>query len=371
MVPVAGALMMLGAMQPGAAQTVQRESAMQMVFPGFGPAALPSSGSTTQLYGTVDNFIDYYKSGDTHGTRLQSGGAWTSKFGFFSREDLGGGLSAETQLEAGFNSDTGTSNGTVAGSLFTRMATVALKSKTWGNVTLGRQFGMGTDTFIDPFLAVSKLSVYSYLTGPVSAPGATVLPDRVDKAVTYATPSLAGFTLQGQLAFSGDATKRTVKAGGVRLGYYGKGLYLAASYVPIWSDPVATGGGTAQVRNDLYSVAAEYDTLNYTVSGAYQQYNVQTPGAPVVRMYVAGAMVPVRRDLIRMSVVYRDEAGTNNDAWGLMVGYDYTLSKRTFLYARAGLILNKAHARYTVDLIPVGSPGETPMAFALGMAHHF
>jgi len=348
-------------------------SAMQMIYPGFGPAAMPGSGSTTRLYGTVDNFLDVYKAGPISGVRLQSGGAWTSKLGFFNREDLGGGLSAETVLEAGFNADNGTTNGATPNVLFSRAATVALKSREWGSVTAGRQMGLGTDTFIDPFLAVSKLSVFTYLSGPAAYPGAAVLPDRVDNAVTYATPSFDGFTVMAQAAPSEDTERHGLAVGGLRLAYYQTGLYLTASYTPVWSQPVALAGqsGLTQVRNDLYSVAAEYDTRHYTLSGTYMQYNVQAAGVPVTRIYAGGLMVPVGRDLVRLSMVYRDESGTDKDAFGVMLGYDYTLSKRTFIYGRVGVVKNRPNASYTVDLIPITETGLSPSVLALGISHHF
>jgi len=369
LVMAASALPALAAESPGESGL----SAMQMIYPGFGPAAIPGSASTTRLYGTVDSFVDYYKAGKASGVRLQSGGAWTSKLGFFNREDLGGGLTAETVLEAGYNTDTGTTNGATPSVLFSRAATVALKSKEWGSVTAGRQLGLGTDTFIDPFLAVSKLSVFTYLSGPAAYAGAAVLPDRVDNAVTYATPSFGGFTVMAQAAPSEDASRHDLSVGGLRLAYYESGLYLTASYTPVWSQPVALAGqsGLTQVRNDLYSVAAEYDTRHYTLSGTYMQYDVQAPGVPITRIYAGGLMVPVGRDLVRLSMVYRDESGTDKDAFGVMLGYDFTLSKRTFIYGRLGVVKNRSNASYTVDLIPITEAGLSPSVIALGISHHF
>src|SRR3954463_15282072 len=72
-------------------------------------AAAPAfAQSSVTLYGVVDAALAYYKGeGVGHKLMLISGGNQQSRVGFRGREDLGGGLYATFELEAGLNNDSG------------------------------------------------------------------------------------------------------------------------------------------------------------------------------------------------------------------------------------------------------------------------
>jgi len=95
-------------------------------------------GSNITLKGVIDVAVETVSnvSGVGSITRVPSNvGAMPSSFGMLGSEDLGGGLSALFNLEAGFAPDTGASG--QGGRLFGRQANVGLGGP-WGRVLLGR-----------------------------------------------------------------------------------------------------------------------------------------------------------------------------------------------------------------------------------------
>jgi len=90
------------------------------------------------MYGIVDVAVESAKDGGPNGrqTMVASGDQSTSRIGFRGTEDLGGGLKAIFNLEAGVAADTGAQD---AAGLFQRRAVVGLEGD-FGTVTLGREY---------------------------------------------------------------------------------------------------------------------------------------------------------------------------------------------------------------------------------------
>lgn len=363
-------------------------------------AALPEfNGSLREgvaLYGSVDMGINYQTVGGKSLVQTQSGGEWTSKLGFFGREDLGGGLRAEFNLESGFLANNGTMQDST--SFFNREAWVGLNSSTYGRVRFGKQIGTGLPLFVDVFGTVGTNSAYTWLgTAVVQTPkgfgynsdlgaGATQLAARVNNAITYLSPSFAGFSTELMYAPSNVAGQSpTAAAQGALLQWYDGTTYLTGTYNQVWG---TTGtGGTSTVRNDLYGLGVVVDTGRIVLSGAFNQYAPRLANDGIARVYTLGTIWPVGRNAFRASVVYRDTSGVHDSAnklakdsaFGVMLGYDYTLSKRTGLYARAGFIRNYGISTVLLNNNPLptqaGSTapelGTTPVTVSLGMYHNF
>ena len=377
---------------PGAAQAEPFAYTLMAAAPEFNR----SFNSGVALYGSVDAGINYQRVGGTSRWQTQSGGEWTSKFGMFGREDLGGGLRAEFNLESGFFANNGAMQD--AGSFFNRQSWVGLSSDTYGRVRLGRQIGTGLPLFVDVFGTVGTNSAYTWLgTGAVQTPkgvsynadlgpGATQLPARVNNALTYLSPSYAGVSTELMYA-PGNVAGRSPNAAaqGVLLQWFNGTTYLAGSYNQVWDADGANGAST--VRNDLYGVGVVYDIGTLVLSAAFNQYAPKLAGDGIARVYTLGTIVPVGRHAMRASVVYRDTSGVRDagdhpardSALGLMLGYDYTLSKRTGLYARGGFIRNYGVSTILLNNNPlpiqtgstVPQTGTTPMTVSLGMYHNF
>lgn len=165
--------------------------------------------SSVSLYGIVDTGIGYLSSqapstGATSGghsvVKLVEGVWGGERFGLRGSEDLGGGTRAIFQLEEGFNVDTGAMS--KSGLMFNRASWVGLADKTYGTVTLGRQY-------TPYYTMLAPYSPTNWLTGAFGAhPGDLDNLDtdyRVNNAVVYKSPTIAGFTAGAMYAMGGVA----------------------------------------------------------------------------------------------------------------------------------------------------------------------
>ncbi len=113
-------------------------------------------------------------------------GDGSSRIGFKGTEDLGGGLKALFQFEAGVNVDDG-SSGNGGGNLFSRTAIVGLQGD-FGTLTAGRQ--------VNPaFGAFSGTSAMGTMNGVADTPaGLNLTTVRSSNSVMYRSPTFSGFT---------------------------------------------------------------------------------------------------------------------------------------------------------------------------------
>jgi predicted porin len=366
-------------------------------------AQLPeySSGADSmRIYGTLDLGAMYTTTDHAKGRwQQQSGGAYTSKLGFYASEDLGGGLRAEGKLEAGINADTGAQQ---ASALFNRESWVGLRSSTFGTLRVGNQINAMLPLFVDPFMLVPTNSVYTWVGGGAMqgprgvgantdlGPGAGTIPVRVPKSVTYATPRMLGFAAQALWAANpyGTSEPTTGTRSGV-VSFTNGRVYVAASMTQSWSAPVAASAGApAQpVRTDIPAVGAIYDTGKLVLSASYVRIAPQLATSGEAQLTTLGAILNQGSLSWLVSAVHRDTEGARNaagaavdsSALGLMLGADYNFSTRTALYARAGSVRNFGAS--TIILNSVALPfvagstapqtGIETRTFSLGLLHHF
>ncbi len=358
------------------------------------------SGDGVRIYGTLD--LGMMRSATDNAPsrwQQQSGGAYTSKLGFYASEDLGGGLKAEAKLEAGINADTGAQQ---ASALFNRESWVGLKSASYGTLRFGNQINAMLPLFIDPFLLVPTNSVYNWVAGGAMqgprgvgantdlGPGAGTIPVRVPKALTYATPRVMGFGAQAIYASNpfGTQEPKAGTRGGV-VSFTDGRLYLAASMTQAFSSPVVvtTGAPAQSVRTDIPAVGAIYDNGKLVLSASYARISPQLAQSGEARIATLGAILLHDRFSWRASLVRRATEGARNaaggivdsSALGLMLGADYNLSLRTALYARAGAVRNFGAS--TIILNGVALPfvagstvpqtGIETRTVSLGILHHF
>jgi predicted porin len=358
------------------------------------------SGDGMRIYGTVDLGMMRTSTDNAPGRwQQQSGGAYTSKLGFYASEDLGGGLKAEAKLEAGINADTGASQ---ASALFNRESWVGLKSPTYGTLRFGNQINAMLPLFIDPFMLVPTNSVYNWVAGGAMqgprgvaantdlGPGAGTIPVRVPKSVTYATPRLMGFGAQAIYASnpSGTLEPKVGTRGGV-VSFTNGRIYLAASMTQAFSSPVvvATGTPAQSVRTDIPAFGAIYDNGKIVLSASYARISPHLAQSGEARIATLGAILLQDRFSWRASLVHRDTEGARNvagskvdsSALGLMLGADYNFSARTAVYARAGSVRNFGASTIILNSVAlpfvagstVPQTGVETRTLSLGLLHHF
>jgi predicted porin len=330
-------------------------------YPEFTPG-----DSKFTLYGTVDAGLNVTQTDNGSSIKkLQSGGDYTSKLGIYGREDLGGGLRAEFNLESSLQSDTGASSSTA---YWDRASWVGLKSKDLGTLRLGNQLGVTLPLFVDPFGVVTTNSMSYWLASAIvqksaytpglttASPlglnsdlgnGATQVTTRVPRAISYTSPRVAGVDVKLLYAPGANTASynKRYNQGAVVTAMHGH-WYGAVSYNQVWG--VDTSKLTA-VRTDVSGIAAVYDTGALVLSAAMNRSELKTATGGTADVYSLGLILPMDRHTLRLSTVYRDTSGVRNNttgevvassALGWMAGYDYEFSRSVGLYARAGVLRN-------------------------------
>lgn len=348
-------------------------------------AANAQAQSNVTVYGIVDAGI-VHESGGKAGnlTKVGSGIASASRFGFRGNEELGNGLSALFTIEGAVKVDTG-----VGGSgIFDRQSFVGLKSTTLGTVTLGRQY-------TPMYLALSQVADPFALGYSGSAKNlfATVGNNtRISNTVAYASPTVSG--LSADLAYSAGEQAGSNVAGrqiGAVIAYSNGPLNVRLARNSINSDITASAATVAAPvrsveigRNTLF--AANYDFvvakaffafsdnkgLNSSVYPNASAYSIAPVAASTSNTtLLIGATAPVGPAGTVMASYIRknDKNSADNDANQFAIGYSYALSKRTNAYTSFAKIKNKNNASYTVgDNTDVGSGNK---AFSVGVRHAF
>jgi len=349
-------------------------------------AALAAGGAHAQsavtIYGIVDAAIVGEHGGPTSvPTKVTSGAASASRIGFRGTEDLGGGLSAFFTLETGAKIDSGELD--ASNTIFNRQAFVGLQGRA-GAVALGRQYTPYhlTLTAFDPFG-----TGYAGTTKNLFPDSGTNV--RTSNTITYKSPKLRGF--DGELAYATGEQSQSSSAGrqfGGAVGYGNGPLAVRLAYNARNSDTGATGTVPAAShdmgRNAL--LAASWQFRWFKVSALYGAdkgynasplWNYYTPSKGVrptastdARDMLLGFTAPMGNGSLMFSTMHKhDRTAFNQDAtsWGL--GYLYSLSKRTGLYAAYAHISNKNGAAYTVANNTEAGTG--PTGYNLGIRHTF
>jgi predicted porin len=342
-------------------------------------AATVNAQSAVTAYGLIDMAV-VRESGGSAGsvTKLTSGVSVGSRLGFKGTEDLGNGLSAVFVLENGFQGDTGTIG--EGGLLFGRLAYVGLHGS-FGSVLIGRQYTpqYTVVAFADPFgsgyVADSKNMVAT--SGNAFS--------RMDNTVKYLSPTVAGLTMELAAApgeVSGDSASGRQVSGSIA--YAAGPLQIRVGYHDRNND-TATPTNAKSARNAV--VAAVYD---FKVIKAYALYGVNRgfnssvlrntanpfgqATAPVAstdsRDTLVGLTVPLGPHTLLASYIQKDDRTTfNQDANQIAIGYRYTVSKRTSVYAVHARIENKNGAGYTSGNASESGTGNR--GTSVGISHSF
>lgn len=372
----------------GAASTASHadDSFMNSYFQGVPYATSAAYTPGVTLYGTIDEAIGFTKGGKTtYG--VTSGGEWTSKFGIYGVEDLGGGLRARFDLESGFNAATGSLATT--NTIFNREAWVAIGSRQLGELKFGLQDDVGVPLFVDVFGQVGTVSSVAFLTAWTYdlGPGASFEPSRLPNAVSYSTPWLGPLNAQFAASFnSASVGGPTITTRSTALNYYDGHLFGSLAYVGNYAANALKP--TQYVRTDNLAAGVLYDAGNYVLSGGYSFLAPRLAEDRVASLYTFGAIYRfLHRNDVRVELAYRKVAGEENRSFGVTLGYDYNLSMRTALYARISVIHNTGKAasygvypsqQPTVDNIDTSyttASGtqyyQTPHVALVGMYHKF
>jgi predicted porin len=336
-------------------------------------AGAASAQSSVTIYGTVD--LAVAKSNGGTANNPTQGGIVTqsnsyqviqghaNRLGFRGNEDLGGGLSAQFQIEHRFSADTGAISN--ASSFWQGLSYVQLSSTTAGKVYLGRNY---TPAFLlavrlDPFGwdGVGEMGSLQYgnyrtpdpaITSAATANGRSMTGSSVreSNAIGYISPSFSGFSVHAATSLS-EATNngRVMSLNG---NYEAGPLFIGLNAEKVYK-------GNYQDQH-IYQIGASYDfgVTKIMAYGAQTNYGARVLGngqtvftggtipnsngqvlntinganRVKAKVYEIAAVTPIGGGALKTGFIQVSPDGPNNKIQKLGVGYDYFLSKRTKVY---------------------------------------
>jgi len=305
-------------------------------------AGVAHAQTSVQIYGTLDAGIQK-RSGDT----LSIGKRAANTLGFKGTEELGNGLKALFQLEIRYEPDTGTvENGSRP--LFQGQSRVGLQGD-FGMVRIGRGLTPYQETIgaFEPWHAVpnqggfyTDLAVAGYNSAPLEPANSSN--NRWSNAFWYNSPVTGGFQVNAAIA-----TKEGAGNNGQTVGQYPAGAEASANPFSISATynngPAALMAGYERnaVETKVWSVAGSFmATPELKLMALYtrqdQDNTALAAGLPgsKTNAWVLGANYTMGPGKFLVGYGQKDP-----DNWvktkQMSLGYEYSLSKRTYLYIDA------------------------------------
>lgn len=312
------------------------------------------------IYGVMDAAIaveDSDAPGEDRRTVINSGNQSSSRIGFRGTEDLGNGLKALFNIEAGVALDTGAADS----SLFGRRAVVGLQGS-FGTLTVGREYSP-----IAAVAAATDILGQGMYGSNLSAFATNRLTRRLANSVNYKSDSLSGFVVNAAYSAGERTTEPSGDLMGVSLEYKNGGLYLGGGYHVL--ERLATGDDKEWAAGAGYTFGAFEIKGNYLVAdqtGANNKYKNANIGAA----YTAGA----NKFFINFQQ-QKIETGAKGNTVSL--AYTYSLSKRTNIYTTYAQLRNNARGVFGISSSsvalnpPATALGADPSVFTLGLRHSF
>lgn len=296
-------------------------------------AGAASAQSTVTLFGGIDLNVRQIKNNDSR-TLLGQDGIYSSRLGFRTVEDLGGGMKAGVWIEGGMNPDTG---GT--GQNWQRRSTVSLMGN-FGEIRLGRDYNpdFWNHTVFDPFGTNgvgSSVNIFGVFNG------ATTLV-RSNNSLGYFLPGgLGGLYGQAMLGLGeGSGDKHTA----FRVGYAAGPVNVAAA--------TATTNAAAGGKWKRTNVAGSFTMGAATLMAQWNEGKASggADNGKKQSLWGVGGAYAMGATTLKASYFSSDSTGTGidtKDATQLAVGFVHDLSKRTAIYGTFSRVSNDAGASYT------------------------
>lgn len=359
-----------------------------------------------QIYGRIDTGlrvtgVNYDQAGvdDETNFEMASGNYTGSRVGIKGAEDLGNGVKVGFVLENGFDSDTGAQK---YDGLFGREAIVYLEGD-FGKIAAGK---MGILNSTAGSFGIGNFNPFGTGWGEVGSQNqiwGAGFETRYNNMISYRSPDFAGFKVHAQYSFGGNFKDGKVvgEEGKTTTNrYYGLGVTYTNGGLNLIG--IVDSVNEAQAANTY----EKEDTFRVTVGGSYdfgvvkpylaaayfKDGQISDPFEAHATDYnnglknkdwegwgmTLGATAPLFGGKAHAMVGYLDAEGddtpTNNanpkddfNRWLVGVGYEYSLSKRTLVYADAGYFKDEYKSNYG------DTPKSEPDAYqaAVGLVHMF
>lgn len=375
------------------------------------------------LYGKIDAGLNYTHvsedgAASTDDFAMKSGQNSGSRFGLKGSEQISEGLTVGFQLENGFSVDDGKM--TQGGRLFGRQATVYAKTD-FGEVAFGRMDGL--DSGLGSYDLVADAGVFGTGWGDYTGTMSNFFlgkSDRYDNMITYKSPEFAGLTLVAQASLGKDTSSNSEEGGHLADRYYALGLgadygALTGALTVSMQDYAGLKGrmadnlGNAAIKDvanddDGYAVTAfgayDFGVTKVSLGAQYFDNVAQVRGSKTgtwVKVgdgegdweygdvetgltgfgVMLGAVTPIAGGSLYTQVGYADyeqskvikEGNDKADykVYGVGVGYQYPLSKRTYVYTAASYTKSTEN-----DGAPSSKDVDTDVTeVMMGLVHNF
>jgi len=303
-------------------------------------AGAASAQSSVTIYGLLDMAV----SKGNGGTAANVGAnglseAWqvrqsaASRLGFRGNEDLGGGLSAQFQIEHRFTPDTGVASNP----FWFGRSYVQLSSASFGRIYMGREYtpAFWIQSKSDPFgndgvgqfgtaFSFAGLLFGTNLGGTLAEPGS-----RTSNTVGYKTPgNLGGFSGEFAVA-AGENVIPRVTSGNIE--YAAGPLYAGFSYSQLDGMDASLGDG-----NTLWNAAVHWD-FGFIKPRLYYAEAEILGGTVKNQVMQIMASAPIGGGTFKVGYGKLESDLPNSDLEKFGIGFDYPLSKRTGVYADFGM----------------------------------
>jgi predicted porin len=357
-----------------------KKSLMAVALLG-GFASVAQAQTAVQIYGNIDAGL--LKQTDK---TLAIGKRASNTLGFKGTEDLGNGLTALFQIELRYEPDTGTVENNTR-PLFQGQSRVGL-SGDFGMVRFGRGLTPYQEVIgsFEPWHGLpsaigfyTDISIAGYNSAPLdqgSTPtGTGANNNRISNAVFYNSPVMSGFQVNASWA-----TKEGISGGATVTGI-GPGATSYASGAEASSNPFSVaatynnGPAAAMlgyernaVESKVWSGAASFSVSpELKLMGTYTHQNQEHTNTlrPITRSWLVGATYAAGPGKVLAGYGQKhieDAAKTKQ----LSLGYEYSLSKRTYLYVDAS-------RKKDIVNVTTGALAATPTvnSYDLGVNHSF
>ncbi len=325
--------------------------------------------SSVTVFGVVDATIAIGKGSVLSQNSMSRGGLSTPRLGFRGEEDLGNGLKAGFWLEGQVNTDDGTGgslntnnqkSGASVGAQslnFARRATISV-SNDLGEIRLGRDYLPQYNNVLrgDIF---GNVGVGAALNFTAISAGYTAV--RASNMISYLSPKVSGFTTHIATYFGentdGPATSYDGSGTGIHLGYENGPIQVG----------VATGTthyATGNTRQSNIQAAYDFGVVKIT-----SQYNQDRTAGLNAHGGAVGGSMPIGPGIIKAGYSWYNK-NNKSEASKLSLGYVYSLSKRTQLYATAARIDNSGGAKYSLNS-SVTDSNKSSTGYDFGIKHSF
>lgn len=306
------------------------------------PAGQPQPAGVT-IYGVVDLALGKISSGTSslfmpppiengkHGTTTVKAGGPTL-LGFRGLEDLGDGLAAGFDIQHRFVADTGTLDAPNTALFWQGKSLLFLRSKTLGEVFLGRDNllafynAIPADPFGFDYSGAALGPDFTMARYSVAGEGGF----RASNQVGYRSPRFSGLGVSVATALGEGTSTGRKRNDSLVINYIAGPAYVGLGF---------DRGGVAAGDRQLVNLTVSYDLGVVKLAGSAARSSDDagaTPAARKVASQTFAATVPVGAGYAKAALGRIDPDGDANNSVKWAVGYEHFLSKRTSLKASYG-----------------------------------